>query len=200
MWRRLCRPRQSLSSTSKATAFEQQRTLLYAALSDISGSVKANDAKASAALIVHGLLFAGILSVVARLDGAYRTSTHAERALGVLFLAVVLAAFLCSIWALLSAGSPYRPQKLERRMRNSYRQVFFPPRSLLRSATPHSSMRRQVQLLTDERILDELIAEVLKLADILAYESDRTKWGYLALRVEVIAAAAFLTTAAVAVL
>jgi hypothetical protein len=182
------------------SAFEGQRTLLYAAISDISSSVKANDAKASAALVVHGLLFAGILSVVDKLDHAYRAATHLERILGVAFLGIALAAFLCSIWLLLSAVSPYRPKTLEEKISGSYPHVFFPVRGLFKGSTPHKTMRQRIESLDENTILDELIAEVLKLADILAYESDRAKWGYRALRVEVIAAAAFLVTAAFSVL
>jgi len=182
------------------SAFEEQRTLLYASITDISSSVKANDAKASAALVVHGLLFAGILNVVTKLDHAYGQASHRERILGVVLLGVTLAAFLCSILLLLLAVSPYRPKKLETRIGPFYPHVFFPVRSLFRGSTPHESLRQRVASLDEDAILDELTAEVLKLADILAYESDRAKWGYRALLAEVFAAAAFLVTVAFTVL
>ncbi len=51
-----------------------------------------------------------------------------------------------------------------------------------------------------EGILDELTAEILKLADILRTESDRARWGYLCLAVEgVVVTAFFVLVAAVAI-
>ncbi len=47
------------------------RELLFKGIEDLQGSIHASDAKCSAALITHGLLFAGVVTVAANAARIY---------------------------------------------------------------------------------------------------------------------------------
>lgn len=173
-----------------------RRDLLSAAVVDISGSVKANDQKASAALIVHGLLFAGVVTIVSRLGPVYEHAKTWQRITGTVPLAIALGAFLISIWYLLRALRPYHDEELDQKLKSKYKRVFFPLPKDLDQPDPLSAWRECLDQLDFEDTLDTLTAEVLKLGAILRWESSKTGSGYLWLGAEVAAGAAFFVTAA----
>jgi hypothetical protein len=85
---------------------EVRRELLAGAISDIQGSLHANVSKASAALIVHGLLFIGVLTITGQLGPIYEQASPKEQDWGLLLLGVSLLFFLISVSGLLLAVVP----------------------------------------------------------------------------------------------
>jgi len=152
--------------------------LLTTALGDLKGSIHANDQKVSAALVVNGLLLTSAVTVVTHTDRIYKKAEPWAHTAGVVLLALALIMFIASVGYLLSAMSPYRPKALEKKLAQRYPRVFFPLPDDLEEADPFESWRRRVGGLQRETILDELTAEVLKLADILHMESNCAKKGY----------------------
>jgi hypothetical protein len=197
-WRLTTRASSSAApEVPRRPALESHNELLRAAIEDIGDSVRANDAKASAALVLHGLVFAGITTLLTQLGGAYRDATGFEQVVGIGMLGVTFAAFLASALCLIDAVSPYRPTRLDERLEARYRHVFFPPATLLGAADPHGEMSRLLDEMGEAEVRDELVAETLKLADILNYESAQTARGYRLLRLELAAAAAFFAVVAI---
>jgi hypothetical protein len=197
-----------------------QRELLLAALGDIGGAVGANDQKAAAALVVHGLLFAGVTSVVTKLGSIYVRAASTEQRVGMALLLVAFGVFLGSVAALLLAVSPYRPLAVHQDLEHEYQGVFFPdlaglgggpspgtwgwfwPRMRV-SVLPFfrtrrvfagrppgtgsplvATMRLRVESMTVEDVNRELMVEVLKLKDILDWESACARIGYRLLALE----------------
>jgi hypothetical protein len=177
--------------------------LLLASIEDVQGSIVANDTKASAALIVHGLLFTGVITLLVNLNGVYRPANHVQKYAALAFLCVTFAAFLVSIYFLLGALLPYHPKELEDQLRekysDKYREVFF-PLGLLECADPYGALLNRTNDLDDDSITAELAAERIKLADILRHESTQTQRGYLWLRAEIAFASLFLIVVVTAVL
>jgi hypothetical protein len=178
---------------------ESHHQLLYAAIDDIGESVRGNDAKAYAALVLHGLILTAITTLVTHLGGIYQRSTCVEQVLGLSSLAVVLACFLVSAWLLIDAITPYRPEKLEERIKRHYEHVFFPT-DIFQAFDPHACMTKRLSGMDPLKVRDELVAETLKLGDILRHESNQTKLGYYWLRYELVAAVGFLLVVSVAAL
>jgi hypothetical protein len=128
--------------------------------------------------VVHGLLFAGTVTVVTKLGPAYHAASSCQRTSAIVLLAISLLAFIVSVAYLLWAMSPYRPTGVEEKVRDKYKRVFFPLRSDLKLAAPFEPWRERITELQPKDILDELTAEALKLADVLHTESTRASIGY----------------------
>lgn len=179
-----------------------------ASIVDVQGSITANDSKASAALIVHGLLFGGLVELVTHLGGIYNRAAVGERVLGLFLLGFALLTFVLSIWFILKALLPSHPaKKIEAELEGfsnsggGYRRAFFPVDLLARDCTePYGRLCRRLDTLGDDDVVFELAAERLKLADILRQESSQTMWGYWFLLAEVIAVVLFLVFLAAVVL
>ena len=202
-----------------------QRSLLFAALTDIGGSVSANDQKAAAALVVHALLFAGVTSLVGKFGPIYHYSGAVLRDIGVGLIVLALVLFLGSLLALLLAVSPYRPLFVHQDVAGEYKGVFFPsidvfgrgaktwtwrwfwprlktilapagarqppPRPANQRSLLLEQMRESVSGMSADDVDTELMVEVLKLKDILDWESGCARWGYRLLAVEVAVLTAF---------
>ncbi|HYM45104.1 MAG TPA: hypothetical protein VES65_02950 [Solirubrobacteraceae bacterium] len=172
---------------------------LLASIQDVKSAIGANDSKASAALIVHGLIFTGLVELLVRLGGAYEAANETKQEIAIGLLCATLITFLVSIYYILRALLPYRPKNLESKMQGRYKGVFF-PLPLLDRSDPHADMLGLVGELDEAGITTELVAERLKLADILRYESLNTQLGYRFLELELVFASAFLVLVATAVL
>jgi hypothetical protein len=208
---------------------DAQRDLLLAAIVDVGRSVSTNDQKASAALIVHGLLFAGVTAVIDKLGSIYGKASGVERVLGCVLLIAALLLFVLSVVALLLAVLPYRPKALYADLRHSSRQVFFPifsdlvdapdshigsrawyldrlsgsvlpdfghePAAVGRAPGTRSPLLSALQLrlepMSKGEVNRELMAEVLKLRDILDWESQWARLGYVLLAFELLAISGF---------
>jgi hypothetical protein len=178
-----------------------RRALLLASITDIQGSIKANDAKTSAALVVHGLLFTGVLTVAKEVGPVYEAASRGARSLVIAFVALALTMFLVSVFSLMLAAVPYRPKRVAHDISHEYLGVFFPQQDALRKRGSGESdgvrqlrgMDALVAELDRRNAIRELSAEVVKLADVLAYEGRWTKRGYRALSIEVVCVASFLS-------
>lgn len=178
---------------------KSHQQLLYAAIDDIGEAVRGNDAKAYAALVLHGLILTGLTTLITALGTVYQKATHAERILGVGSLSLTFVCFLLSAWALIDAVTPYRPNELEKLIKEQYNHVFFPI-DVYTAASPHGAMTKRLESMDELKVRDELVAETLKLRDILDHESQKTWRGYRILRYELGAAAVFLLIVAVSAL
>jgi hypothetical protein len=174
--------------------------LLLASIQDVQTAISANDSKASAALIVHGLLFTGLLELLVNLGGVYHRASSAQRIVALTLLFLALGAFLVSIYFILRALLPYRPVKVETALGEDCRGVFFPLRFLDHEDPYPLFTEALAELDRVGSITGELAAERLKLADILKYESNNTRRGYEFLRFEIVLTAVFLVVVATAVL
>lgn len=174
--------------------------MLFEAIKDRQGTIHANDAKCSAALIVHGLLFAGLVTVTAKAAPVYPDADGALRIVAIALAAIAGASFLVSVVALLKAVMPYEPKPLAEAIsaRHCPPGIFFPvgvPRRAPIPACEDDPVRRQLRLaagLDPARVNLELVAESVKLSAIRDHEARFARIGYLALICEVIVAAAYL--------
>jgi hypothetical protein len=180
--------------------YEDKRQLLTTAVGDVKGSIHANDQKVAAALVVNGLLFTGVVTVLTRLEGIYTAAQPWQHWAGGVLLAVSLVNFTASVAYLLGAMKPYRPKQLEKTMDGKYPRVFFPRPDDLEGDDPFGPWRERIDGLQRSGVLDELTAELLKLADILHTESKRASKGYKWLALEglfVLALLVFVSVVAV---
>lgn len=179
--------------------YDERKQLLTTAVIDVKGSIHANDQKVAAALVVNGLLFTGVVTVLTHTEGVYSAAQAWQRSVGALLLALTTVLFVASVGYLLWAMKPYRPTEIEKKMTGCYPRVFFPRPDDITSevadgthpwrkpvyvADPFHPWRERVSSLQRATILDELTAELLKLADILHTESRRASKGYGWLRLE----------------
>lgn len=176
------------------------REMVLAGIEDAQGTIHANDSKCSAALITHGLLFAGVVTVTAEAAKLYPEAHGALPILALCLVGLAAAAFMVSIVALLFAVMPYRPKALMAAIdeRNHSRQIFFPPsrdRCLPIPSGNQDPVLRQLAAVAalDERAATlELVAESVKLAAVRDHEASLAKVGYVALIVEVALVVAYL--------
>ncbi len=171
------------------------RELLFKGVEDLQGSIHANDSKCSAALITHGLLFAGVVTVTANAARIYPDAHGALPILALVFAGLAACAFVVSIACLLLAVMPYQPSAVAQAIVDGYGppQLFFPPVSAL--SPGGDPLRRQLDAagrLDQEAVTLELVAESVKLADIRRHEARYARVGYRALIVEVGLVVAFL--------
>jgi hypothetical protein len=172
-----------------------RRQLLLASIADIQGSIHANDQKSSAGLVVHGLLFAGVLTVVANLGGVVDDASIVATAAGVAALLVALGAFVVSIINIAIAAAPYQPRGVATAISGEYKHVFFPlPDELVDPPrNQHAVLLDQLKQVNDEeQVARVYVAEQVKLADIRQVQARRAERGFLWLRVELFAVTAFL--------
>jgi hypothetical protein len=161
--------------------------VLLASITELHGSVRANDAKCSAALVVHGLLFAATLGLVDKLAPVFAEAPPWQKwtVVGMVLVAALL--FLFSVGFLLAALRPYRPKKLYQR--DAQRPgVFFPftKRERISEDQAWPEMRQRLNELRLENVETELAGEVTKLAFILRHESGKAMVGYFLLLGELI--------------
>lgn len=185
------------SSSTAGGLPDSARELMRHAIDDLQGSIRANDAKASAALVVHGLLFAGVLTITREIDSVYRDTGCPGRAAIVALLVLALAGFVLSVVFLLRAVSPYRPKDLANQIAGEHPRVFFPDFPTLTqdggAGGELEALRRRTDALKDTGQLDaEYRAELLKLSAILDHEAAAARLGYLFLRAEVICVGFYL--------
>ncbi len=174
------------------------------AISDIQGSIHANDSKCSAALVVHGLIFAGTVTVASRLGNTWTSASNGTQDVGTVLLAVAGIAFVISISAILYALLPYSPRSSFRNpivAAHNPPEAFFPNLKKLgqNSVEPLTPYLRNLQLVTTPEVIElELSYEVLKVQDIRRHESRYAKIGFGLLIVEVVFATGFLALMAAA--
>lgn len=196
---------------SRSTPLESRSRLhervLLAAIQDIQGSIRANDGKHSAALITHGLLFAGTTNVVIQVDEAtYEHAPLVLKIVGLLSAGVALLAFAWSLTCLLRAIAPHRPDPdlMQRMVDGSHPPgVFFPDLERLSAAADGDELAtflRDLEALDDSSAARELGFELIKVQDILNHDRRWAREGFKVLKVEIAAAVVLLSSVAVAIL
>jgi len=190
----------------KAEAGAVRRDLLRDAIADIQGSIHGNDTKSSAALVVHGLLFAGTITLTREVVPVFETAETWQRWMIGIVLGLALVAFLLSVAALLYAVSPYHPTKLRSRIASGHQQVFFPrldeleQKSRAKGTNELAVYKSMIKRLGPADVEADYAAELLKLAAIRHHEADWAQRGYALLMVELLTVAIYFTfTAAVAI-
>lgn len=176
---------------------EARRELQLASIPDIQGSIQANDSKSSAALVVHGLLFAGLLSVLGNSGEVWDDARDWVRLAGILLLVAVAACFVRSVFRLIAAVEPSDPESTRKAIGPRYTSAFFPPADP--DKTPPAGrlgfdvqLWRLSRLNTDDDFEREYAAEQVKLADIRVIQAAAAKAGFRWLRIEIILAGVLL--------
>jgi hypothetical protein len=185
---------------------ELTHRLLFGGIEDAEGTIHANDAKCSAALITHGLLFAGVVTVTAKAAEIYPDAHGALPIIALVLGGLTGAAFLVSIIALLLAVMPYRPKALMSAVAEldpPPPRLFFPPPledpNGIGSGAENPVFRqlRAAQRLDEQAVTLELVAESVKLAAVRDHEVHFARIGYGWLIAEVVMAVAYLSVVAV---
>ena len=185
-------------ATDGSDAPTLRRELLKAAIADIQGSVHANDSKCSAALVVHGLLFAGVVTVVSRLGKTWMDADGMTQCASKVLLGIATVCFVLSIGSLLWGLLPYSPkQSFIRPIDQAHRPpgVFFPDLDALtrEGADAMTPYLAQLAVITTPAVLErELAFEVLKVQDIRRHEARYATFGFKLLFAEIFFATAFL--------
>lgn len=86
--------------------YAARRPMLLAAIADTEATIQASDTKASIALVIHGLMISGVLSLVTELDASFDSGSAAYRALVVVLLATLVVIFSLSVAQLLRCVMP----------------------------------------------------------------------------------------------
>jgi hypothetical protein len=174
-----------------------RRELLNSAIGDVQGSIHGNDDKCAGALIVHGLLFAGTVSVASRLEPLWGSSGSITKALVVLTLGIAAPMMMISIGGLLLALMPAAPMVGLKEMVDAQDPpgVFFPVLAKLDARggdrlTPYLEDLERVD--GPASVEKELAFELVKLQGIRMYNARCAKVGYRALFAEALAAVLFL--------
>lgn len=173
------------------------RELQLASMPDIQGSIQANDTKSSAALVVHGLLFAGVVSVAANIGDTFETATLGARIAGGVLLAAAASAFGGSVLALIDAARPHDPKSTRDVTTGKQAEAFFPPANprLRPPGTVNALADQQARLASLQTQADfeaEYAAEQIKLADIRVTQAYAAKRGFALLKLELLFVAVFL--------
>jgi hypothetical protein len=193
------------------------KELQLASIPDIQGSIHADDSKASVGLVVHGLLFAGLVSVVSNLGDLYADVEESARIAGWVLLGAASVAFVLSILALINAARPHSPDHGLATDGAFFPRTESPPRGWwravgrnafgafrLRGEDPSAAKRREDQtsrlkgLEQPRDFVCEYAGEQVKLINIHEKQARRITSGFWWLRVEVGFVAAFLLLVAAA--
>jgi hypothetical protein len=172
-----------------------RREFQLASIADVQGTIHANDEKSSAALIVHGLLFAGVLAITASAVNLYDRAAVWARVVAVALLIVALVCFTVSVYCLLRAVNPFNPQREIDRLGGRVEPDIFYLRAEYvfgHAEGPLEFLRDRTANLTDDQIETLLAHESLKLMRVHDEESRWASRGVTFLIAEVIAVALFL--------
>ncbi|HEX2086595.1 MAG TPA: hypothetical protein VHF89_13005 [Solirubrobacteraceae bacterium] len=173
------------------------RELQLASLPDIQGSIQANDTKSSAALVVHGLLFAGVVSIVAQIGDVFDQATLVARIGGGVLLLFAALAFGVSVLQLIKAARPHDPRSTREAIGGRSKGAFFPPADPRRRPPDgpqalDKQLARLARLQTQADFEREYAGEQIKLADVRATQAYAAKRGFAWLERELGAVAGFL--------
>lgn len=189
---------------------EMRREFLLAAIQDTQGSIHANDAKSSGGLIVHGLLFTGLVGITANIGGVYADAADCARGVGAALLLLTAGCFLMSVWQMIAGLRPCTAKVAEDLPKSSFFLLPYdladrklPPGGLW---IPHSranlkstgrtqldnARERLLALQCDRHIVDEYAAELIKLSEVRYAASRRTGIGFTWLGVALATTALYL--------
>ncbi len=178
---------------------ETQRTneFLLAAVTDAEGTIRATDTKASIALVLHGLLFSGLVGVTQDAGNIYHAaSCHFQTAVLIL-LGLVGSGFLLSVGCLLGCVAP-SPRSAIPDVSPLGTAGFFIP---MRAKGPFSPRVRSIDVAAYAQMVrgmnasarqEQLMGEVLKLNAIRERKTTLIRRGLSFLAAELVATVAYV--------
>ncbi|MHB8243099.1 MAG: hypothetical protein ACYDHN_14060 [Solirubrobacteraceae bacterium] len=175
---------------------EQNANFMLAAITDTEGTIRATDTKASIALVLHGLVFGGLLGVTERIGASYEVAGCGVQIAVVVLLASALVSSLASVLCLLMCVAP-TPRSAVPGIPTSTRGLFFPPMSARGLISPHVSSvdeayRLSVVAMDADTRLHQLISEVLALGAIRARKTVLIQRGLTLLGIEFVTGLTYL--------
>jgi hypothetical protein len=180
---------------ARRSARKLTRDLVRQAITDIQGSIEANDQKSAAGLVAQALLATAVVTLVVHLGSTYQDGTAFCKWLIKIALGGTLVCGVTSISCLIVAVSPYEPA-LNRR-----NDLYFPDLQRLEAEATELGIsmfellkRKFSSLDSPDGVDDEYLWELLKVADIRYYEAEWGKWGFRFLLAEVAFTVLYLAT------
>jgi hypothetical protein len=172
-----------------------RRELLEASVTDTEGTIRATDTKASIALVLHGLLFSGVVGVTKDLGDRYSETGSLQKVLVVGCLIIVALAFASSVMQLLRCVAPAPAHAIPHTHGRSRGLFFITARRTGRFSWHMPSaeeLERRLHKTGVDHIEQEWLAEALKVAGIRERKTRLIKSGLALLAVEVLAVVVYL--------
>lgn len=172
------------------------RDLQFASISDTEDTIRATDAKASIALVVHSFLFAGLLTTTRELGELFSGASCTFKVLVVAFLLAIGACFLASVAQLLRCVVPAPKDTFPKGTDGIG--VFFlsgdadAVSGKVTGLPPVSGFAESLSSLTNAQIESELAAEQIKVSAIRLRKVALAGSGLKLLGVEVVLGVAYL--------
>jgi hypothetical protein len=169
---------------------------MLAAVIDTEGTIRATDTKASIALILHGLLFGGLIGITERIGPSYDASGGLLQTAVVVLLAVALGTSLSSVLCLLLCVAP-APQSALPDLPAFARGLFFASVRATGLISPRvssvdSAYFAKVKSMDEDARLRQLTGEVLTLCAIRARKTTLIRRGLILLGIEFVASLVYL--------
>lgn len=165
-----------------------RRDFLLASVNDGQAFVRAIDTKAYVALVTQGLIVAGIVNLARMVPDVWDDAGAVLHALFAIELLLLICCFLGSVMHLLVTVSPTSIRRLNL-PDASHQQIFH-----LDEPLQFDAFSARVAALDTEAIEEQLTAVAYAVAAIHRRKTRFVRRGYRLLMLEVIAAAAFMTT------
>lgn len=178
-----------------------RRELLYAAISDTEGTIRATDAKASFAFVLHGLLFGTLVGVTAQLGSLYADGTCGLRAALIVLGTLFGMSFLLSVIALVRCVAPAPPAAVPK-IKKSAGVFFIMPKTQRwrgMSRMPSSEeIASRLHNMDSFAIQRELVGEIVKISAIRARKLKLIALGFHLLIAEIVLALVYVAVIAAA--
>jgi hypothetical protein len=175
---------------------ERNADFMLASVVDTEGTIRATDTKASIALVLHGLLFSGLISVTERIGPTYDAAGASFHIAILSLLIIALCGALGSVVCLLLCVAP-APGSALPELPKSARGLFFVNVQAKGRINPgvssvDSAYFNDVKAMNADSRLHQLTGEVLALSSIRARKTTLVRRGLALLGVEVVASLACL--------
>lgn len=169
-----------------------RRTMLLAAIADTEGTIHASDTKASIALVIHGLILSGVLSLAGSLGADFEGF---YRALVIVLLAAIVVVFVTSVFQLLRSVTP-TPARVFSGIEGGHN-VFFvearadPITGNIRGVPSVSDVHRALVCLDEGELEEDLVVELMRVSAVRARKVALVGSGLRLLGIEIALAVAF---------
>jgi Family of unknown function (DUF5706) len=175
---------------------ERNADFMLASVVDTEGTIRATDTKASIALVLHGLLFSGLISVTERIGPTYDAASAGFHIPIVALLGIALCSALASVVCLLLCVAP-APLSALPELPKSARGLFFVNVRAKGRINPgvgsvDSAYFNDVKAMNADSRLRHLTGEVLALSSIRARKTTLVRRGLTLLGIEFVASLACL--------
>lgn len=185
----------ALSAETSDPLAKVRREFLLAAIADTEGTVRATDTKASVALVLHGILFSGLLTLTK--DSTAFTNDAPYACLLVILAVLIMSALVVSVLWLLRCVAPAPPRTLPSDARRAAGGLFFPVgetgwiKAVPRMSALDDAVRSYEQA-DETELRTELVSELYKVSAIRERKLALIKVGFLTLGIEVLGAVIYV--------